>query len=193
MLASRCFLASITLAGLLIFFTSPSIAGQMSSVIFHLSGRDLPRSAFNPPAGLPQSCREARHAETESASRRESVMKLNFTRSGGFAGPATAIRGEVTFEHEAACVTSDFGYERELPIKEIHELREALTQLAEPQSPGHPLPDQYQYDIQITSNDGHVQNLTFHGDSSPQAKKILDWIREECSRIWSQRMKQAGD
>ena len=25
-------------------------------------------------------------------------MKLSFTRSGGFAGPATALKGEVTFE-----------------------------------------------------------------------------------------------
>ena len=41
-------------------------------------------------------------------------MKLSFTRSGGFAGPATALKGEVTFEGDSARVTSDFGYRRDL-------------------------------------------------------------------------------
>lgn len=120
-------------------------------------------------------------------------MKFTFTRSGGFAGPATAIRGEVRFDHDSARVTSDFGYERKLSIQEIEQVRDALAQLAKPESSGRPLPDQYQYDVQITADDGQVQTVTLYGDSSPQAKKILDWVREECSRIWAQRMKQAGD
>lgn len=120
-------------------------------------------------------------------------MKFVFTRSGGFAGPATAIRGEVIFDHDAARVTSDLGYERKLSSDEIQQLRDAIGQLSKSESPSRLLPDQYQYDIQITADDGKVQTLTLHGDSSPQAKQILDWIREECRRIWAQRTKQAGD
>ncbi len=115
-------------------------------------------------------------------------MKLTFTRSGGLAGPATTIKGEVTFEGDVARATSDFGYQRTLAPAEVQMLRATFMQLPPKQPASTPLPDQYQYDITITWDDGRMQNLTVHGEVAPGMESLLDWVRRECGRIWTHRI-----
>lgn len=117
-------------------------------------------------------------------------MKLTFTRSGGFAGPATALKGEVTFEGDSARATSDFGYRRDLAPEEIQTLRSTLMHLPAEQPASRSQPDRYQYDVTITWDDGHVRSLTMHGDTSPGVENLLAWVRQECDRIWTHRTNQ---
>ena len=143
-------------------------------------------------AGAQLSCNHRTHSPAENypARTKERVMKLSFTRSGGFAGPATALKGEVTFEGNSARATSDFGYRRDLAPEEIQTLRSTIMQLPVEQPASRQQPDQYQYDVSITWEDGHVRNLTVHGDGSPGTENLLEWVRHECDRIWTHRTNQ---
>ncbi|MBZ5508441.1 MAG: hypothetical protein LAO78_23530 [Acidobacteriia bacterium] len=117
-------------------------------------------------------------------------MKFTFIRSGGFAGPATALKGEVSFEGGSAKATSDFGYHRDLAPEEIQTLQSSFMHLPQQQPASRPRPDQYQYDITLAWDDGRVQNLTVYGDASPGTENLLDWVRHECDRIWTHRTNQ---
>ena len=88
-------------------------------------------------------------------------MQITFSRSGGFAGPATAIDGTVTVQGDTAHVTAASGYRRDLTPDEIQSLRSAAAQPAPARaaSPG-PMRDAYQYDIRITRDDGSTQSMT---------------------------------
>ncbi len=118
-------------------------------------------------------------------------MKFTFSRSGGFAGPATAIQAEVNLEGKSARVTSAAGYTRDLPPVETEQLRALLSQLPQSSSQSDPPnPDQYQYDIELTRTGGTTQHVTLHDNSSHSMPELLNWVREECSRIWSYRISQ---
>lgn len=114
-------------------------------------------------------------------------MKMSFTRSGGFAGPATTIQGEVTFDGNAGRSKSDFGYQRDLAPAEVQTLRAAMEKLPGGASKTPGKPDQYQYDVRLTWDSGRTQNLTLREGSS---EPLLDWIQQECGRIWEQRARQ---
>jgi hypothetical protein len=131
---------------------------------------------------------------TDTPRKKESVMELTFTRSGGFAGSATAIEGKVTFDGGVARVTSGLGYQRDLTPEEIQALLAAIGQFPQrpPVSSGQ-LRDEYQYDIRITRDDGHTQDLTVHGDSSPGIENLPDWVRRECDLIWTHRINKRLD
>jgi hypothetical protein len=118
----------------------------------------------------------------------ESIVKITFSRSGGFAGAAVAIDGSVTFRGDSAQVTSTSGYQRDLASDEIQMLRGAISQLSSPQvaSPG-PMRDAYQYDVRVSRDDGTTQNLTTYGDPPSGPHGLFGWVRQECDRIWAYR------
>lgn len=118
-------------------------------------------------------------------------MELNFSRSGGFAGPATVVEGKVAFEGKVAHVSSGLGYQRDLTSEEASGLRSAIERTPQnAQVPPGQLRDAYQYDIQIIGNGSQKQTVTVHGDSWPENAELLDWVRRECDRIWTYRINQ---
>jgi hypothetical protein len=116
-------------------------------------------------------------------------MKLVFSRSGGFAGPATTLQGEVNFKDGGALVTSDFGYQRNVAPEETKMLRALAKQLPQQrtEAPGRSA-DQYQYDVQIVQDDGQTQNLTMREAPSAGSENLHDWVLRECDRIWKHRI-----
>jgi hypothetical protein len=134
---------------------------------------------------------EPSDAKTGTHCKKESLMTLTFTRSGGFAGPATTVKGEVQFKDKVAKVLSDAGYQRDLNEKEASMLiatAKEIPQMKEEQGVANS-PDQYQYDIQVTWDDGRSQSVTLHGDSAG-THSLLDWVRRECDLIWGHRTHQ---
>jgi hypothetical protein len=141
--------------------------------------------------GIQLACERTVNSRTQAdfSKRKEAVMKLIFTRSGGFAGPATGVTGEVAFEEDAARVTSSGGYQRELSAKEVGELRDAIGKLPQAQlaSDGKQR-DVFQYDLQITWDDGRIVNFTVYENAPPDMQRLADWLRDECGRIWNHRI-----
>lgn len=171
----------------------PSIA--LTSAVQRISGAE--EESFRPyesdPVGHPLSCQKNKPSDAKAGKRRkkESLMTLTFTRSGGFAGPATTVRGEVRFKDKVAKVLSDGGYQRDLNDKEASMLiatAKEIPQMQEGQGVANS-PDQYQYDIQVTWDDGRTQSVTLHGDSTG-THALLDWVRRECDLIWGHRTHQ---
>jgi hypothetical protein len=125
-------------------------------------------------------------------SRKESIMEINFMRSGGFAGMLTQIEGKVVFDDNSAQVTSNpSGYMRKLNQQETAALRSAAEAVAKQQTsandPG-PMRDAYQYDIRVTTNDKKTYEITEHGESAnPSVHSLTDWVRKECDKIWEYR------
>jgi hypothetical protein len=115
-------------------------------------------------------------------------MEIGFRRSGGFAGAATAIEGKITFEGGVGRVRSGSGYRRDLTPEETRALRAAIDQFppSQPTVPGQQR-DAYQYDLWVQWDDGRTQHLVAHDDSSVGSANLLDWVRQECDRIWQQR------
>lgn len=116
-------------------------------------------------------------------------MKLVFSRSGGFAGPATAIRGEVNFKDGNALVTSDFSYQRDVAPEETAMLRALAKQLPQQraEAPSRSA-DRYQFDVQIVQDDGQTQNVTMREVPSAGSENLHDWVLRECDRIWQHRI-----
>lgn len=148
------------------------------------------RSYESDPVGYPLSCQktEPSHSKASTHRKKECLMTLTFTRSGGFAGPATTVRGEVRFKDKVAKVLSDAGYQRDLNDKEASMLiatAKEIPKMQEKQGVANS-PDQYQYDIQVTWDDGRTQSVTLHDDSTG-TYTLLDWVRRECDLIWEHR------
>ena len=156
----------------------PGVAAAWSS----MSNHDVDNLVFAAEKG------HLRADDAPSADREGEQMQITFTRSGGFAGPATSCEGSITFDGISARVTSSFGYRRDLAPDEIQMLRAAISQLPSAQvpSPGQ-LRDAYQYDIRIARDDGTTENLTVHGDPQSGPQDLFGWVRQECDRIWAHR------
>lgn len=127
------------------------------------------------------------------ANLKEPVMDMHFMRSGGFAGMATQVAGEVVFQNSGAVVTSEpSGYRRELTSSEAQKLRSWADSAS-----AHPvkiqpteLRDAYQYDVTVTCNGKTIQ-LTTHGEQdNPELNELMNWIRHECESIWQYRIQQ---
>lgn len=122
------------------------------------------------------------------AKRKESVVKMAFERSGGFAGAAVAVKGEVVFDQNAAKVTAAPNYEHALSDMEVRNLKNLLVKLPEKIADTNTQQrDQFQYDVVITASSGQSRHLTIHPDGSPEVNQVLEWIAQECDRIWSHR------
>jgi hypothetical protein len=133
-----------------------------------------------------------------AASHQEVVMKIHFVRSGGFAGAATRVEGDVIFDDHGAHVTSEkAGYQRVLASPEAEMLRCA----AEPQSKSKDnqpkaaaMPDGYQYDISTVTDDGKVHPLASMQDAAngssrtPEEEQLFKWIQQESGKIWDYRI-----
>ncbi len=119
-------------------------------------------------------------------------MELQFTRSGGFSGMATQVAGTVVFNGNGATVTSgSTKYNHPLTADEAARLRRAAekskSQALNNKDTG--LRDAFQYDLQIRTNDGRTSKLQLQGDSSdPDIGFLINWVREECDRIWDFRI-----
>lgn len=122
------------------------------------------------------------------------MIRITFARSGGFAGSATDIEGNVTFDGGPARVTSAVGYQRDLGTDEVEVLRTAIGQLSHARAePPVQSRDAYQYDVRIIRDDGAPQSLTVHGDPSPGRHDLFGWVRQECDRIWAYRASRRAD
>lgn len=130
------------------------------------------------------------------------LMEIKFVRSGGFAGPATSVRGVVQFTDQGAKVTSEPGnYARELQPEETGQLRAGANpaSLSKAQSAlqsgASQMPDGYQYDITLVTDDGKSQNFTV-GDGAaqrlegvaPDTAKLVNWVQQEIQTIWAHRI-----
>ena len=129
------------------------------------------------------------------------LMEIRFVRSGGFAGPATSVRGVVKFTDQGAKVTSEPGnYERDLQPAETGQLRTAANpaNLAKAesalQSGANQMPDAYQYDITLVTDDGKTQNFTVADGAAqqlqgvaPETAKLVNWVQQEVQAIWAHR------
>jgi hypothetical protein len=121
-------------------------------------------------------------------------MQIKFVRSGGFAGTATSVEGEVEFSGSDAQVTStSCGYRRELPSHEVQQLQSLVSRpfpvAAEADSP--PARDLYQYQIVIVKQDGQQQEFTVgqHSEESAMVPTdLVKWIGNEANRIWMHRV-----
>ncbi|MES1258639.1 MAG: hypothetical protein ABUS51_09415 [Acidobacteriota bacterium] len=112
-------------------------------------------------------------------------MELEFARSGGFAGMATQVAGNVTLHGSAGQVTGPAGYHRKLNPEETAKLLSlANAALKQPDSPGGSgdLRDGYQYDITVITGDGKKHAIVTHGDAAVTG--IFGWVRTECENIW---------
>jgi hypothetical protein len=122
-------------------------------------------------------------------------MELQFSRSGGFAGPATEIGGTVVFSEGGATILAEGSrYRRELAAEEAARLRQAAERAkGAPVSTGPgDLRDAYQYEVRIGPIDGKTTVLTSHGETyAPQAEVLMRWVQEECNRIWDFRIHQS--
>jgi hypothetical protein len=145
-------------------------------------------------AGGQASCLYSRHgqsAHTATSGGKESVMEIDFVRSGGLAGMLTQVEGKVVFNGSSAQVTSpSSGDTRKLDPQEVTTLQSAAELAAKQQTTGGPgvLRDAYQYEIRITGNDGRTYQVTEHGESTGTPTSALaEWVRQECERIWEHR------
>jgi hypothetical protein len=124
----------------------------------------------------------------------EVVMKIHFVRSGGFAGAATRVEGDVTFDdHGAQVISQKSGYQRPLAASEAEMLRcaaEPKSKSKDSQPKAAAMPDGYQYDISTVTDDGKVHHLaslqdTANGSSrTPEEEELFKWVQQESGKIW---------
>lgn len=118
-------------------------------------------------------------------------MKFTFARSGGFAGAATAIQGEVTFDEDGGRVTSSHGYARDLTPAETAQIRSMIAQLRQQEAKGpDSARDQFQYDLEIVWSDSSSEHVALAEDTKGESAGMLAWVRGECDRIWNHRIQQ---
>ena len=119
------------------------------------------------------------------------VMQIKFTRSGGFAGAATNVSGTIQFgEHGARVNGEATDYVRELAPQEAEQLRTSaapggLASAKAAASTAGAVPDGFQYDITVVTEDGKSHSLTL-GEGG--AAHLGTWIQEEAQKIWSHRV-----
>ena len=117
------------------------------------------------------------------------VMRMEFSRSGGFAGMATSISGVVTFQENAGEVNSSNGYHRVLTASEVDSLQKTLAQpgVRSP-STNTNLRDAYQYNVVLKLENKKSQSFVLQeGASEANTNPLLSWIVQECQRIWDHR------
>lgn len=120
---------------------------------------------------------------------KDCVVKMTFERSGGFAGAAVAVKGEIAFSANGAIVTSEPKYEDVLSDSEARNLKQMMDRLPDKvASTDSPERDQFQYEVVITSSDGHSRGLILHPGTSPEVTQMLEWVKLECERIWTHRI-----
>jgi hypothetical protein len=132
------------------------------------------------------------------------IVRLRFTRSGGFAAaPGMTVSGVVDLDRNGGRVSADDGsYLRTLSSGEAKKLREiapaAITRLhSHPGPPTSAQADQYQYEITVESSDGRESSATLAeraGTDSNEAGRsvaeVLAWVRQESERIWRHRVEK---
>ena len=127
----------------------------------------------------------------------ENVVRLTFTRSGGFvAAPGMVVSATVEVDERRTRVTAPGGYTRDVPVSEAAALRRIdpaqLTALESKQPPPTSAQaDQYQYEITIEVAGGRKHTLTVSERAAagdPGVAALLDWVRQECEKIWEHRI-----
>ena len=125
-------------------------------------------------------------------------MKIHFVRSGGFAGLATNVEGEITFDKDRARVSAPCGYQRQLDAPQAQRLRSAAepSRIAAAQSAAGAATSQardaYQYDITVSTSDGKSHKLTVTDADDlkarvPDVGELVQKIQDEVQMIWSHR------
>src|SRR5262249_28873385 len=120
---------------------------------------------------------------------RGKVMRMEFSRSGGFAGMATSISAVVTFQENSAEITSSNGYHRVLVATEVDSLRKALDQ-PRVRTPGtnSNARDGYQYNVVLKLENKKSQSFILQeGTPEGSTNPLMSWIVQECQRIWEHR------
>lgn len=109
----------------------------------------------------------------ETASRRQAnPMKIEFSRSGGFAAPAMRQNVEIDT--------------KDLPESEAGELRNLINNAGIPnlasQAPSSPRPDAFHYRIKV-SDEGLSHTATTSDADMPEAlQPLVDWLTDRASR-----------
>src|SRR5689334_21534347 len=138
-----------------------------------------------------------RSSDSTFPSRKVSMQRMDFVRSGGFGGPAMRVAGTVTFDGQAGQVTSPgTDYKRALPPQEVEVLltladASSLDQATKKMPTSGPVRDGYQYQV-TTAKDGITHSLIFPSDVSedqvsqayPAISPLLDWVKKECQTIF---------
>ena len=135
---------------------------------------------------------------TSLSAESENVVRLTFTRSGGFvAAPGMIVSATVDVDERRTRVTADQDrYTRDVPATEAAALRRIdpaqLTALESKQPPPTSAQaDQYQYEITIEVAGGRKHTLTVSERAAagdPGVAALLDWVRQECEKIWEHRI-----
>jgi hypothetical protein len=119
--------------------------------------------------------------------RKVKKVSFTFTRSGGVAGKATAIRASVTLEPNGGSVSAPekAGYHRVLTAEEAAKLKswllEAERQPTQNKATPSSVPDSFQYNIVTGTGQGtHTLEL-----SSPSNAALEQWVENECGKIWN--------
>ena len=119
-------------------------------------------------------------------------------RSGGLvAAPGMTVSATVDVDEQRTRVTADGGrYLRDVPATEAATLRRidparlsALESTRRP--PTSAQADQYQYEITIEVEGGRKHTLTVADQVATEdagLRTILEWVRQECDRIWDHRI-----
>ena len=130
----------------------------------------------------------------------ENIVRLTFTRSGGFvAAPGLIVSATVDVDEHRTRVTAEGGrYTRDVPAKEAAALRRidpahlsALESKRRPSTSAQA--DQYQYEITIEVAGGRKHTLTVSEQAASEdagLAALLDWVRQECEKIWEHRIQQ---
>lgn len=126
------------------------------------------------------------------------VALIKFARTGGLLG--SKVAGTVTFSANHAYVDgNDVQYRRELDAQELKQLRadsEAADLPAAPTAlPSGGVPDGYQFEITVVTEDGMSRSLSFGENSldrlnqvSPAAFRLAGWVEQEAGEIAGRRI-----
>ncbi len=119
-------------------------------------------------------------------------VAITFSKSGGFASPATDVYGRVTMVNGQGQVQStdrshkpDGAYQRSLSPAEVEQfspprLLESSRRLAGPKGP-----DQFVFDVHAQPGDGAPMILKF-GETTRDP--VARWFIDEADRIWQARL-----
>ena len=136
---------------------------------------------------------------TRLSAESENVVRLTFTRSGGFvSAPGMVVSATVDVDERRTRVTADEGrYVREVPPIEAAVLRRIdparLSALESKREPTSAQADQYQYEITIEVAGGRKHTVTVSEQAAAEdagLAALLDWVRQECQKIWDHRVLQ---
>lgn len=131
-------------------------------------------------------------------------MEISFVKSGGLAGPMTRVQGTIRFKDNAAEVTGDASYRRQLTQDETALLRagadpqtlsQTATHLAARQSAGTGMGDIDHLTIKIKTADGKTHEVALNATGepdipgvAPETSKFLAWLQQESQNILTAKM-----